>query len=114
MPSVEGYFLLCLSQITPAADKHTIKASIVHSNNINTRYVHINTNSLIHFKHAEPPTIIEMFNPTDDAIMVELFECYGEVRFEASDSLKRLTDNSSHSGEHSKNAGHFVVKLESD
>lgn len=54
-----------------------------------------------------------MYNPSNNSIMIEVFECKGEVEFSANSDYRKFLDSNSSSAEHSKTAGHYVVKMDS-
>ncbi|CAM6005740.1 unnamed protein product [Sphagnum balticum] len=61
---------------------------------------------------GESPVLLEMYNPTKESVLVELFECSGEVEFEATSDYKKFVDKKTSIAEHSKTSGHYVVRLD--
>jgi hypothetical protein len=70
MRSIRGYYYLCLTLID---EKLPQNVSLLHSENINARYIHINTNNMISVSSKDPEVTLEMFNPSNHSIMIELF-----------------------------------------
>lgn len=107
---MRGYYLVCfrLQDNIKTAQNLTI----LHSENINLRYVKANTENLMTTRASEEATLVEMYNPTNNSVMVEVFECKGELLFGATHDYKKFMDEFSNIAEHSKTAGHYVVRLD--
>jgi hypothetical protein len=69
-----GYYLVCLT-LYDANKKQN--ASVLHSENINLRFIMAYSDNLMTTTMNESPVTIEMYNPTNDGVLVELFECSG-------------------------------------
>jgi hypothetical protein len=42
---------------------------------------------------GDSPITIEMYNPNNDSVMVEVYECVGEIVFEATADYRKFMDN---------------------
>ena len=62
----------------------------------------------------EPAITLKMNSHPRHSTLVEVFECVGEVEFAASSDYKKFMANESSGVEHSKTAGHYVIKLPSN
>jgi hypothetical protein len=76
------------------------------------RFVSESSVNLMNSNHDDPPTMFEMYNPNKNSVMVEVFECIGEVSFEATLDYRKFVDNVTSIAEHSKTAGHYVIRLD--
>lgn len=110
LKSLRGYYLVCM---TLYDEKEPANVTIMHSYNVNLRFVMAYSDNLMSNSDTEGPVLIEMYNPTKESVMVEVFECTGEVDFEATSDYKKFVDSKASIAEHSKTAGHYVVKLDS-
>ena len=92
-------------------DEKPINVTMLHSVNMNFRYIRPETYSLMVSMKDEPPITLRMNSQESMWTMVEVFECVGEVEFFASNDYKQFIANESVGAEHSKTAGHYVIKL---
>jgi hypothetical protein len=53
---------------------------------------------------GDSPITIEMYNPNNDSVMVEVYECVGEIVFEATSDYRKFMDNEAAVAEHAKTA----------
>ena len=110
MKSLRGYYLICM---TVYDEKKPQNVTVMHSYNVNFRFVMAYSDNLMSNADTEQAVLLEMYNPTSESVLVELFECSGEVDFEATSDYKRFIDSKASIAEHSKTAGHYVVRLDS-
>lgn len=54
------------------------------------RYIQPNTINLMNSNHDDPATTIEMYNPKRRPMLVEVFECGGQVNFEATTDYRKF------------------------
>lgn len=84
---------------------------MVHSVNLNFRYVPPETPYFMIAKKDEPPIMMEMNDRNRLSMLVEVFECLGQVDFTASSDFSKFVANESTGAEHAKTAGHYAIKL---
>lgn len=67
LKSVRGYYYFCLLLLS---DNYPLNATVVHSENIGTRYITPNSVNLMNSNKDDPPTTIEMYNPKRHPVLV--------------------------------------------
>lgn len=106
--SLEGVYLVCMNLIDQTKPANV---TVLHSANMNFRYIRPETYSLMVAMKDEPPIILKMNSHENQSTLVEVFECVGEVDFSASNDYKKFLANESVGLEHAKTAGHYAIKL---
>ena len=86
MKSLRGYYLICM---TVYDEKKPQNITVMHNYNVIFRLVMVYSYNLMSNADTEQPLLLEVYNPTSESVLVELFECSGEVDLETNSGYKR-------------------------
>lgn len=109
--SQRGYYIACYSLLDAAVDP--LNLTVTYSTNNHLRYVPPNSYNFIISTAEQKSKEFELYNPVGLDTMVEVFECSGTANLEATTNYEEFRSNKTDYTEHSRTAGHLVVRLHS-